>query len=169
MKDVKTKRELGPPGRGGGTIAAMRSAIVLGPECPDRSRSRARPRVAQTKTLSPSTTTHPCAHNVFRCCFFGPVCLFFCRKCLRFFFVPLPSTGPLGQMKKCVQDKKNNALENIKNDKRDKKTTTSGQVQKKTNAQKSGDKNKNETAFFPATIFILSSLFRVLSWNFGGV
>ena len=53
--------------QGLGTIAAMRSAIFLGPECPDRSRSRARPRVAQTKTLSPSTTTHPCAHDVFRC------------------------------------------------------------------------------------------------------
>ena len=71
MKDVKTKRALGPLGgvvhtaQGLGTIAAMRSAIVLGPECPDRSRSRARPRVAQTKTLSPSTITHPCAHNVF--------------------------------------------------------------------------------------------------------
>ena len=61
MKDVKTKRALGPLGRGVdahsaglGTIAAMRSAIVLGPECPDRSRSRARPVLRKQKTLSPS-------------------------------------------------------------------------------------------------------------------
>ena len=56
MKDVKTKRALGPLGRGvdahsagPGNDCGHEAAIVLGPECPDRSRSRARPRVAQTK------------------------------------------------------------------------------------------------------------------------
>ena len=48
-----------------GTIAAMRSVIVLGPECPDRSRSRARPRVAQTKdTVSIKNNTPMCAQCI---------------------------------------------------------------------------------------------------------
>ena len=43
----------------------MRSAIVLGPECPDRSRSRARPRVAQTKdTVSIKNNTPMCAQCI---------------------------------------------------------------------------------------------------------
>ena len=51
--------------QGLGTIAAMRSVIVLGPECPDRSRSRARPRVAQTKdTVSIKNNTPMCAQCI---------------------------------------------------------------------------------------------------------
>ena len=56
MKDVKTKRALGPLGggvdahsAGPGNDCGHEAAIVLGPECPDRSRSRARPRITQTK------------------------------------------------------------------------------------------------------------------------
>ena len=73
MKDVKTKRALGPLGggvdahsAGPGNDCGHEAVIVLGPECPDRSRSRARLRIAQTNTQSPSKTTHPCAHNAFR-------------------------------------------------------------------------------------------------------
>ena len=59
MKDVKTKRALGPLGggvdahsAGPGNDCGHEAAIVLGPECPDRSRSRARPPYCANKGRS---------------------------------------------------------------------------------------------------------------------
>ena len=72
MKDVKTKRALGPLGggvdahsAGPGNDCGHEAVIVLGPECPDRSRSRARPRIAQTKyAVSIKNNTPMCAQCI---------------------------------------------------------------------------------------------------------